>query len=165
MHHLVFKILGQLHPHPSHGAYLSSYSSFTGNHSCPVCDCPLTTGLLASFFIFIFSVCHPSIQQALSTSARLVHLRGPRAKPLNECKGRGALLLRTPPGSTCFHSTCILPVAVFTPLSPLLLPPPTLAGGRGHRCVPAESQSSDPNSLPCSTPVRAPQTLIERQSE
>ena len=68
MHHFnVCKILCRLRLHQSTGAYLSSCRSFTGSHIFPVCDCPLSTGLLAFFpsLFSIFSIFHPSIQQAL----------------------------------------------------------------------------------------------------
>ena len=68
MHHFnVCKILRRLRLHQSLSAPLSSCGSFSGSHIFPVCHCPLSTGLLAffSFFISIFSIFHPSIQQAL----------------------------------------------------------------------------------------------------
>lgn len=54
MHHFsVYKILCRLHQ--SLGAYLAPCGSFTRSPIFPVCDCPLSTGLLPFFpSVFLF---------------------------------------------------------------------------------------------------------------
>lgn len=150
MHRFVYKILVWLHRHQSHGAYLSSGGSFTGSHICPVCDRPLSTGLLAPFLLY-FHFLHCSSIHSTSTRAApsvyLVHFPGPRAGPLNDCRGGRALLPRIPPDlAPAFPSPvlqCITPAAVLTPLP---RPSPTSTGrGCEHRCAPHESWSPVPN--------------------
>lgn len=69
------EILRGLHLHQSRAAYLPSCGSVTGSHICPVCGCPLSTGLWAFSLLYsIFFILHPSIQQALVEHRVLVYI-------------------------------------------------------------------------------------------
>lgn len=121
----VGEILHRLHPHPSPGAYLSSCWLLRSSHIFPLCACPSppASWLFLGSFIFIFSVVHPSIQQALRKhlGVERAHRHKPRAGPLHGKKG--TWLLQVSPQAPASNSH---PAALHLRLSPLLFPSPTL---------------------------------------
>lgn len=136
MHHFnVCKILCRLRLHQSPGAYLSSCRSFTGSHIFPVCDCPLSTGLLAFFpsLFSIFSIFHPSIQQALIKY--LVYILF-----VVVCPGPGHCMFMERKRFAAQHLTSLHLLCSAWHLQPLWLPfpsplPHTLIRGCEHRYI------------------------------